>query len=109
MDQDVQRRIADNEAVFREVNEGINRGHWPGEENAPVTFRCECAQLGCSRMLELVAADYERVRASPHRFLVAHGHNLPGAETIVATHERYLVVEKRGEARRVAEETDPRS
>lgn len=109
MDRDSQQRIAHNEAVFREVNEAIRRGRWPGEQHAPSAFCCECAQLGCSQMIELVASEYERIRASPHRFLVAPGHDLPQAETIIESHERYVVVEKRAEAARVAEETDPRS
>lgn len=109
MDPDLQQRIAHNEAVFREVNEGISRGHWPGEEDTPVAFRCECGSLGCTRMIELAAPEYERIRASADRFFVAPGHERPEVETTVETHERYLVVEKRGEAARVAEETDPRS
>jgi hypothetical protein len=109
MDHDRQQCLAHNEAVFREVNEAISSGHWPGEEDAPVVFRCECGKLGCSRMIELTVPEYERIRASPHRFFVTPGHDIPGPETVVETYERYLVVEKRGEAARVAEETDPRS
>lgn len=109
MDQDLQQRIAYNEAVFREVNEGIRRGHWPGEEDRAIVFRCECGQLGCSRLIELLAPEYERIRASPLRFLIAPDHDVPDAETVVETHEGYLVVEKQGEAGHVAEETDPRS
>ena len=34
-------RLGANEAVFRQVNEGIERGQWPGEEDAPVIeWRC---------------------------------------------------------------------
>jgi hypothetical protein len=33
------RRAVANEAAIRDVNEGIERGHWPGDEDAPVGFR----------------------------------------------------------------------
>jgi hypothetical protein len=60
-------------------------------------------------MIELPVREYERVRADPHRFLLAPEHDIPEAEKVVETYEGYLVVEKRGDAARVAEETDPRS
>jgi hypothetical protein len=46
MEGEGQRRVAANEVRFREVNEGIERGQWPGEEDKPVGLRCECARLG---------------------------------------------------------------
>src|SRR5438067_12582938 len=101
--------VARNEAIFREVNETLRSGHWPGEEDSPIAFRCECAQLGCSRLIELRAAEYERIRAHPRWFLAAADHEAPDAEAVVETHGAYIVVEKRGEAERLAEATDPRS
>ena len=49
MDGEDQRRTAANEAMFREPNEAIERGRWPGEDDEPVGFRCECARLGCTK------------------------------------------------------------
>jgi hypothetical protein len=108
VDEDLQRRIARNEATFRDVNEALKRGRWPGEEQEPIAFRCECSQLGCTRMIELSGAEYERIRTNPRRFLMAPDHDDPGAEVVVETHERYVVVEKRDEAGRLAEALDPR-
>jgi hypothetical protein len=34
---------------------------------------------------------------------------MPAAETVIEAHARYVVVQKTGEAGRVAEATDPRS
>src|SRR5947209_6786339 len=45
MEKELQRRIASNEAIFREVNEALKAGHWPGEEDSPIAFRCESAPL----------------------------------------------------------------
>lgn len=103
-----QRRAAANEAAIRDVNEGIERGQWPGDEDAPVGFRCECARLGCNQLVELTVREYEEIRSHPRRFVVAPGHQLPDVEAIIATRPGYLIVEKRDQAGAVAEQADPR-
>lgn len=108
MDQESPRRIAQNESLFREVNEALESGRWPGEQGDLIAFRCECGELGCSRMIEVAVVVYERVRADPRWFLVAPDHDIPEVETIVEHHPHYVVVQKRGEAGRVAESSDPR-
>jgi hypothetical protein len=108
MADDLQERIGANESVFREINEGIERGQWPGEEDRPVGFRCECAQLGCNELLELSVHDYERVRAHPRRFIVLPGHERLDAEVVTERHAGYLVVEKLADAGDTAAEQDPR-
>jgi len=100
-------RIGHNEAVFREVNERIEAGHWPGEQG-PLAFRCECARLGCNLLVELSLGEYEHVRADPRLFVLAPGHEVPQAERVVERHTDYQVVEKQGPAGQAAEETDPR-
>jgi hypothetical protein len=109
MDKDMQQRIAANESTFRDVNEGIARGQWPGEQDAPAGYRCECARLGCTELIELTPRDYEAIRSNPRHFIVVPGHELPGAEKVVARRDGYLVVEKVDEAGRTAEATDPRA
>jgi hypothetical protein len=109
MDDELQRRIADNEAAFRDVNEAIASGQWPGEADAKVGFRCECARLGCNLLIELTPREYEGVRAHPDRFVLAVGHDMPEAETIVETQTGYIVVEKKDASRRAADSSDPRS
>ena len=100
--------LAANEAVAREVNEGIERGHWPGEEDRPAAYKCECSRIDCNRLIELTPAEYETVRGHPRCFLVAPGHEDPQIETVVNRTPKYLVVEKRGAAGAVAEDADPR-
>lgn len=109
LDDELQRRLASNEAVFREVNEGIERGQWPGDEAKPVGFRCECARLGCNLLVDLKLPDYEHVRSNPRHFLMIPGHELPELESVVERHDEYLIVEKRDEAGEHAEEMDPHS
>jgi hypothetical protein len=108
VDRDLQRRIGANEAVFREVNEGIARGQWPGERTSAIGFRCECARLGCNKVIDMTLPEYEGVRASARRFVVVPGHEIPGAERVVVRRPDYVVVEKRDEAGEEAESSDPR-
>jgi hypothetical protein len=109
MDQHVQERLAANEDTFRQVNEGIARGQWPGEDRKPVSFRCECARLGCNLLIELSLAEYEAIRGYSRRFLVVDGHELPKVEAVIERRDGYVVVEKGGEAGELAERLDPRS
>jgi hypothetical protein len=108
-DEGVQRRLAANETIFREVNEGIERGQWPGEDREPVGFRCECARLGCNLLIQLTLAEYERIRANPRRFMMVPGHEIPALETVVERSSNYLIVEKREAAGDRAASSDPRS
>jgi hypothetical protein len=101
-------RIAHNESVFRDVNERIEQGRWPGEPAKPVAFRCECARLGCNKLVELTPVEYEHVRADPRHFLLLDGHELPQFEVVVERHGDYVVVEKTGEAGAAAAASDPR-
>jgi hypothetical protein len=107
LDDDDERRLARNEALFRDVNESIARGQWPGDEG-PVAYRCECARLGCNDLISLTPREYAEIRSNGRRFVIAPGHEIPELETVVATGAGYKVVEKRAEAGRVAEETNPR-
>jgi hypothetical protein len=102
-------RIGVNESLYREANEGIRRGLWPGEEDHRVAFRCECARIDCAETVRLTPAQYEHVRADPRRFAVVAGHEALDAESVVERHDGYVVVEKVGEAAVVAEDLDPRS
>jgi hypothetical protein len=103
-----QRRAAANEATIRDVNEGIERGQWPGEEDTPVGFRCECARLGCNQLVELTVREYEEIRANPRRFVVVPGHEFGDVETVVESRAGYVIVEKLDQAAEVAERHDPR-
>ncbi len=109
MDDRVQQRLSANEVIFRDLNEGIERGQWPGEPDAPVGFRCECARLGCNALVRLTLAEYEHIRSDPRRFVMIDGHELPAVETVVQTLRGCVIVEKRDEAGERAEASDPRS
>jgi hypothetical protein len=108
MDRDAERVVAANEALSRCVNEGIERGQWPGEEDEPTAYRCECAQPDCNSLIKLTPRAYESVRSNPRHFVIAPGHERLDVETVIERDDGYLVIEKHGAAGTVADATDPR-
>ncbi len=104
-------RVGTNEAIFRNVNEqieGINKAL--SEMTQTMDIVCECAEITCAERIMVTVPAYERVRSDPTLFFVLPGHEQPEMEKVVDDHESYRVVMKENsEARRVAEETDPRS
>lgn len=102
-------RDARTEALFRETNEAIERGLWAADPGEAVRFRCECSDMDCHTIVNLTLPEYERIRDSPRRFVVATGHESPELEDVVERHGDYLIVEKRGAPGAEAERLDPRS
>jgi hypothetical protein len=98
-----------NEALFREVNERIEDvGTTFVPDDQPMEFLCECDDRDCVEKVSATRAEYEAIRAVGTHFVVLPGHEDPGVEHVVHQTERFLVVEKVGEAAHEAEESDPR-
>ena len=108
MNEESERRLARNEALFRETNEAIERGQWPDDPGKLVRFRCECSRVDCNEAVEITLGLYEEVREFPRRFVVASGHEMPQIETVVSQEGAYTIVEKQDAAGETATATDPR-
>lgn len=88
-------RIAQNESLFRGVNEGIARAAVAhGRADGELPFVCECPALQCGQVLHLTLAQYAVVREHPAHFLVARGHEVEEVEKVIGEHRNYLVVHK---------------
>jgi len=74
----------------------------------PNGYLCECLDTDCWATIELRYDEYERLRAQGNRFFVLPGHEDPAVEDAVETMRGYVVVEKIGVAREIAEGADPR-
>jgi hypothetical protein len=104
-----ERRLAENERLFREVNEGIEQAALrQGQDKHVYDFLCECSNLDCGLALKLTLETYERARSTPTVFIVALGHELPEIEEVIERGPNFELVRKRGEAGEVAREEDPR-
>lgn len=104
-------RIGRNEALFREVNESIERISATLEvSDERLKILCECGVPTCLEQLDVPVADYERVRAVSTLFLIKPGHAHTDLEEIVEEHSGYHVVRKRDpEAAQIVRDLDPRS
>ncbi len=102
MDDQRARRMARNETLARRINERIEHQRPRNGESAD-TFICECVRADCGAVLDLSIEEYSRLRSNARRFVVVPGHEEPAIESTVEVHPGHLVVEKRGEAGRVAE------
>jgi hypothetical protein len=109
---DREARAASNESRFREMNERIERAN----EGFPFAFDvdtwiCECTSDACAVRLQLSVEEYEEIRSDGRRFLVAPSkrHVCRDIETVTKHGSRYWVVEKNGQAGKLAERADPRT
>jgi hypothetical protein len=105
------RRIADNEALFRSVNERVEEIN---EAFATLTRRfeivCECGDIRCTEQISVEFTAYEAVRSDSALFIIVPGHEIPDVEDAVEHHPTYTVVRKHpGIPQAVAEAQDPRS
>ena len=78
--------------AFNEWIEGANDSM--GLHAGTDPFRCECGDGSCANPIALTRAEYESVRSYPTHFAIAHNHENPESDQVVAEHERYTVVEK---------------
>lgn len=105
-----QDRVAKNEALFRQVNDGIRdladddlRSH------DEYDFLCECGDGDCLQAVAMRPDQYELVRSNPIQFAVARGHENGGVERVIAEHDGFVVVEKLAGEQEIARASDPRS
>ena len=103
------RRIGENEAVFRSVNEQV-RSLTATFSTSSETMNvvCECGARSCTDQFEIAREAYANVRSEPTLFVVKPGHDLPETETVVAKNEVFWAVRKDpGIPAAIARATDP--
>jgi hypothetical protein len=93
------RRIAENEARFRAINERLNADLERHDiASGLIPFVCECGMSECTQPVELTCEEYTRGRKDPMVFMIVPGHEIPDTETVLAMTERYAAVRKNAEA-----------
>jgi hypothetical protein len=101
-------RLAQNEVLFRSLNEQIEQkaielGGVDGYE-----FVCECSSDACFDRIKLTFAEYEYVRREGTRFFVMPGHQDIEVELVVESTPAFMIVEKDGVAGLLADLANPR-
>lgn len=101
-------RVAQNEALFRAVNEkllDLNFAFSGFTDRFSIV--CECGDLACVEEITLTKNDYARLRSEATLFAIIRGHEVPVIEEVVERQEAYDVVRKReGGPAAVAEDAD---
>lgn len=90
------RKIGENEALYRAVNEkieGLSAAFGPLTDS--MTVVCECGDGSCAQQIEVSVTDYERIRSDATLFLIVPGHEIPDVEDVVETNDGFDVVRKR--------------
>jgi hypothetical protein len=89
------RRIAENEAIFRSVNQQVNRV--TGSLSTLTELMqvvCECGTRSCTERIAISPDEYVRIREDAITFIVKPGHDFPETETVVAKEPEYWLVQK---------------
>jgi hypothetical protein len=105
-----ERRLALNEALFRQANE--RAADWEERrEDAEGTelYHCECADPECQEKISLGRSDYERIRGDSTHFFVRPGHEVPDVESVVERNDGWVVIEKDPETHGIVERADERT
>jgi hypothetical protein len=106
---DRESRIAKNEGICREINEGIEEALASVSPEGYVRMVCECGLPDCELRIAITVVEYEDARRDARRFVVASDHVIPDVERVVTETERFTVVQKlEGTPAAVAEASDPR-
>ncbi len=106
-----ERRLAENEVIFRQLNEKVIEGvketnRLALEDNqpeymikktgdyGPLHFYCECSDENCRLRLPIDYKTYEKIHAQRNQFIVAPGHDTKTVENVISKTPRYWIIRK---------------
>lgn len=103
-----QKRMAENEVVFRRYNEKVQQGfeevkqlaeetnqeHLLHKEDTPLHFYCECSDENCSKRIMLSPNAYSKIHRDRSQFVVIRGHETNIIEEVIRYEGEYCVVRK---------------
>ena len=98
-------RIARNDAIFRDANEGISDAAGELDISGNIPFLCECADEACREIVPLTRDEYRKVRSDTTLFVNAIGHETAAQEwgEVVARFDGHVIVRKLGRAAEVVD------
>jgi hypothetical protein len=103
-----EQRIVDNEVVFRQRNQAIQKGfdelakiahednqaHLIDTSDIALQFYCECSDENCTKRIAVRPSLYNEVHKHRARFLVVPGHEVPSLEQVLEKTPEYFIIEK---------------
>lgn len=94
--------------MFRIANERMANWDETHAEEAAEPYFCECANPDCRERISLRRADYERIRSNSRYFFVIPRHETADVDSVIETHEDWLLIEKGPSVTGLIESLDPR-
>lgn len=100
MDRPSERRLVENEMLFRNANRKVQRQVQHDHrlkkipENTKLHFYCECSNFHCRDRIVITTGEYEKAHNNRKQFITIPTHENPAVETIVNGNDVYSVVEK---------------
>ena len=103
------RRIGENEAIFRSVNEQVDALNATlSTMTDTMAIVCECGTRSCTVQFRIRPEEYANVRRDSTLFLIRPGHDHPETEQVVVKADDYWIVRKDpGLPASIARATDP--
>jgi hypothetical protein len=95
-------RATKNQTSFRDVNERILRLSASAPWNE-IEFECECPDIRCTTLISMTRQEYRSAHPGQRYFVLLPDHEVDVTERTVERTERYLVIEKLGDAGDFAE------
>jgi hypothetical protein len=103
-----ERRQIENEVVFRQMNEKVEKGLKKLDKMAKaegyhtdlqvddmvLNFYCECSDENCHQRIPLTLKKYEELHDNRKKFIVIPGHEVAAIEKVVAKKSHYAEVKK---------------
>jgi len=109
-DKSSERRLAENEVIFRERNERLQKDidqlnamaeeagqsdfAYKNDMDTPLYFYCECSDENCTQRIPVKQDDYNEIHKNRKRFVVVNGHQVVAIESIIKETADYVIVEK---------------
>jgi hypothetical protein len=102
------RRLAENEAFFREQNERVQKSldainKLAAKNNQQIEtpspnelfyFYCECADENCDQRVQLSLKEYTKIHKRRNCFIIIPGHEVPSVERITRRESKFYIVKK---------------
>lgn len=104
----LERRMAENEVVFRKHNERLMK--WANSYNGIakkegyeaetlnkdtlLDFCCECADENCVGRVKESALKYKKIHEAKDTFIIKPGHEVKSIEKVIQKNSNYHIVEK---------------
>lgn len=103
-----ERRMGENEVVFREHNERASKSFdelkkiakeegqekYIVEDDTPLLFYCECADEDCRKRVKLKPSRYNEIHKQRDRFVVICGHEAERIERVIGKETGFCIIEK---------------